>query len=163
MNNKTILYAVVALVVLVVVGYGGYRVYRHFKNAAAPAMAPETSTTVQPTTPTPPATTGNTVYQTTTSPTLGSYFSDLKGMTLYTFAKDTAGVSTCTGQCLVTWPAYVAPSATGNFPTGITVITRSDSTLQYAWKGMPLYYFSGDKAAGDTKGQGVGGVWSVAK
>jgi len=28
--------------------------------------------------------------------------------------------------------------------------------------GQPLYYFSGDQAAGDAKGDGVGGVWSIA-
>jgi predicted lipoprotein with Yx(FWY)xxD motif len=31
-----------------------------------------------------------------------------------------------------------------------------------SYNGMPLYYYAADSAAGDTKGQGVGGVWFVA-
>ena len=35
--------------------------------------------------------------------------------------------------------------------------------MQVAYGGAPLYYYSLDKAAGDTKGQGVGDVWFIAQ
>lgn len=103
----------------------------------------------------------NSVYKMVQTGSIGTIMTDVKGMTLYTYAKDTAGVSNCTGQCLANWPAYTAPAQTGNFPANVSVIKRSDGTLQYAWKGMPLYYFVKDSVQGDAKGNGVGGVWSV--
>jgi predicted lipoprotein with Yx(FWY)xxD motif len=44
----------------------------------------------------------------------------------------------------------------------ITLVTRDDGKMQVAYKGLPLYYFNKDAAAGDVNGQGVGGVWFVA-
>ena len=38
-------------------------------------------------------------------------------------------------------------------------ITREDGKKQ----GMPLYYFARDAAPGDTKGDGVKEIWSLAK
>jgi predicted lipoprotein with Yx(FWY)xxD motif len=79
------------------------------------------------------------------------------GMTLYTFAKDTPGVSNCSGQCAVTWPPLTVPS--GQTPTGgdgvtgqLATITRSDGTIQVTYKGLPLYFFHNDASPGDTKG-----------
>jgi len=93
---------------------------------------------------------------------VGSYLVDIKGMTLYQFRKDTPGVSACAGPCVANWPVYyqetVAPKdglQAGDFGT----ITRADGKKQTTYKGMPLYYFAGDKAAGDTNGQGVKDVW----
>ena len=40
-------------------------------------------------------------------------------------------------------------------------ITREDGKKQTTFRGYPLYYWVGDKAAGDTKGQGMGNVWHV--
>ena len=90
---------------------------------------------------------------------------DFNGMTLYTYDKDTAGVSNCTGGCLKAWPAYTSgATAQGSFPDGITVITRSDDgSKQFAWKGMPLYYYATDVKAGDITGDGVGNVWHIVK
>ncbi len=82
------------------------------------------------------------------------------GMTVYTFTKDTvgSGVSTCTGGCLTKWPAVTV--AAGAKPTAgdgvsgmLATITRTDDgTLQVTYNGLPLYFFQGDKAPGDTTG-----------
>jgi predicted lipoprotein with Yx(FWY)xxD motif len=92
------------------------------------------------------------------------------GMTLYIFKADTkdSGKSTCNGDCATNWPPYVLEadetleqdSAAGGT---VTMITRDDGTKQVAYNGWPLYYFAGDKAAGDANGQGLaGGKWVIA-
>lgn len=96
----------------------------------------------------------------TTKPT--SYLKDPKGMTLYIFDKDTAGVSNCEAQCLVAWPAYKSTTATpSGLAANMSVITRSDGSKQYAWMGKPLYYYANDAKPGDTTGDGVGGIWHL--
>tara|TARA_R110000787_G_scaffold192886_11_gene304422 strand:+ start:316 stop:762 length:447 start_codon:yes stop_codon:yes gene_type:complete len=42
-------------------------------------------------------------------------------------------------------------------------ITRVDGTKQTTYKNWPLYYFANDSNAGETNGDGVGGVWFIAK
>lgn len=95
---------------------------------------------------------------------LGTYLTDAKGMTLYWFAKDTAGTSNCNDACLEKWPLYhrdrVAPPA-GVAASDFGTITRGDGQKQTTFRGWPLYYFVMDQAAGDTKGQGVKDVWFV--
>jgi predicted lipoprotein with Yx(FWY)xxD motif len=96
---------------------------------------------------------------------LGNFLVDDKGMTLYTFKNDTSGVSNCNGGCATAWPplsAQASPTAGTGVMGTFALIKRSDGTMQVTYNGMPLYYFSGDKAAGDTNGQGVAGVWAVA-
>ena len=96
---------------------------------------------------------------------VGSYLTDAKGMTLYVFKKDSPGKSACAGDCLVRWPIYfrekVAASG-GPKESDFATITREDGQKQTTYKGLPLYYFAGDKAAADTNGQGVKDVWVVA-
>ena len=95
---------------------------------------------------------------------VGSYLTDINGMTLYYFKKDSAGKSACEGPCVQNWPLYyretVAPKdglTAGDFG----MITRTDGKKQTTYKGMPLYYFFKDKKPGDTLGQGVKDVWYV--
>jgi predicted lipoprotein with Yx(FWY)xxD motif len=95
---------------------------------------------------------------------VGSYLTDIKGMTLYYFKKDTAGNSACEGKCVSLWPLYFVETVAAkdgldamNFGT----ITRPDGKKQTTYKGMPLYYFSGDKAPGDTNGNGERDLWYV--
>lgn len=97
---------------------------------------------------------------------IGSYLADQNGMTLYLFKKDSAGKSACVAAngCLEKWPVFFADKiepAAGVDAAAIGVITRDDGVKQTTYKGLPLYYFFKDKAAGDTLGQGVNNVWYV--
>ena len=63
---------------------------------------------------------------------------DAKGMTLYTFDKDSGGKSVCNDKCAQNWPPLAAE--TGAMASGDwSVITRDDGTQQWAYKGKPLY------------------------
>jgi predicted lipoprotein with Yx(FWY)xxD motif len=94
----------------------------------------------------------------------GSYLADAKGMTLYTFKKDSPGKSACAGECVTKWPLYYSEkvAADAKMQGDFGTITREDGQKQTTYKGMPLYYFAGDKAPGEVKGHGVKEVWSVA-
>jgi len=86
---------------------------------------------------------------------------DANGMTLYTFDKDTAGVSNCYDQCASNWPPLFAED--GAAPAGeFTLVERTDGTKMWAYKGMPLYLWVKDTKPGDTTGDKVGGVWHTA-
>ena len=92
----------------------------------------------------------------------GKIYTDSKGMSLYTFDKDTKGMSNCNGECAVKWPPLMAVDAAqdkGQF----SVITRADGTKQWAVNGMALYTWFKDKKSGDMTGDGVKGVWHIAK
>jgi len=96
---------------------------------------------------------------------VGSYLTDAKGMTLYVFKKDPPGKSACTADCVAKWPLYYREKVgvTGALKdSDFASITREDGQRQSTYKGMPLYYFAGDKAAGDTNGQAVKEVWFAA-
>jgi predicted lipoprotein with Yx(FWY)xxD motif len=97
---------------------------------------------------------------------LGTILTDSKGNTLYVFMNDTSDTSTCTGDCAASWPALIAKGevkAGGNDVDASLLGTsaRDDGTMQVTYNGHPLYHFSGDQAAGDTNGQGIGGIWFV--
>ncbi len=84
------------------------------------------------------------------------------GFSLYTFDNDDLGASNCNGGCLSNWPALMAhEGAVAQAP--YSLITRDAGGLQWALNGQPLYFFSGDTAAGDVAGDGVGGVWHLAR
>jgi predicted lipoprotein with Yx(FWY)xxD motif len=86
----------------------------------------------------------------------------ITGMTLYTYDRDVAGSgkSNCYGDCEIAWPPMLAGDAQ---PSGAyTIIVREGGFRQWAYKGKPLYLFSGDVNPGDNAGNGVNGVWKVA-
>ena len=96
----------------------------------------------------------------------GTVLFDGKGRVLYGFTHDKRGKpSTCYGACARAWPVYFKASALragkGVKQKLIGTVKRKDGRLQVTYNGWPLYRFTGDSAAGDTNGQGQGGVWSV--
>jgi predicted lipoprotein with Yx(FWY)xxD motif len=114
----------------------------------------------------------------------GQYLVDENSMTLYYFANDTPGESTCfsspyneggvllevvpnTTTCATVWPAFYAseisvPSEL-NGPDFATII-RDSSHKQTTLRGWPLYQYLGDKAPGDTNGnRAVKGQWTLAR
>ena len=98
---------------------------------------------------------------------LGPFLTDAAGMTLYTFANDTPGVSNCYDECAANWPpvtveegqaATLDPAASGS----LAVISRTDGLRQVTYNGWPLYYWVDDVEPGDTTGHLVRDVWFVA-
>jgi predicted lipoprotein with Yx(FWY)xxD motif len=87
---------------------------------------------------------------------------DANGMTLYTFDADKDGMSTCYDACATNWPPLLAEAgAMADDEYGLT--DRTDGTKQWTYKGMPLYLWVKDTKPGDMTGDGVKGVWHVAK
>lgn len=78
---------------------------------------------------------------------LGRIVVDGKGRTLYLFAADKNGKSSCSGACATTWPPYKV------------------GAKQVSYHGRPLYYYAGDGTTpGSTKGEGLntfGASWYV--
>jgi predicted lipoprotein with Yx(FWY)xxD motif len=121
----------------------------------APAAAP-----VAPAAPAGPALTA--------SPTdaLGTVVVDATGFTLYRFDKDKPkpSKSTCVAACADKWPPVLADSVDAVTLDGVDRaalgnVKRPDGKVQLTIGGWPVYRYTGDKAAGDTAGQGVGKTW----
>jgi predicted lipoprotein with Yx(FWY)xxD motif len=104
--------------------------------------------------------------KTATKPGVGDYLVDSKGMALYYFTKDLPGKSNAPAAVLALWPVFsaadssVQPSLNGS---AFSSITRDDGAKQTTYMGWPLYYFAKDQAPGDTMGEGVAGIWYLAK
>lgn len=138
--------------------------------ARTPTKAAGTSTAAAGGTPAGTAAGGAISPVKTGSTSLGTVLTDDKGFTLYVFKNDVAGngKSACTGGCAGLWPPVTTTSSTPPTVAGaagtFALITRDDGTKQVTYKGLPLYRFAQDTAAGDTKGDGfAGGLWSAAK
>ncbi len=93
---------------------------------------------------------------------LGPVLTDAKGMTLYTFDKDKGGASACYDKCAANWPPLLAGAGAAK-DDDFDLIKRSDGSMQWTYYGKPLYLWVNDAAAGDVTGDGVGGIWHVAK
>jgi predicted lipoprotein with Yx(FWY)xxD motif len=89
---------------------------------------------------------------------LGSVLVNAKGHTIYLFAKDKNGRSACAGSCAKFWPPVLSqgkPSVgTGLKKSLVGTTRRSNGTRQVTYNRHPLYTYSLDKRAGQTKGEG---------
>jgi predicted lipoprotein with Yx(FWY)xxD motif len=89
---------------------------------------------------------------------------------LYAFTHDRPGRSTCSGACAKAWPPYIlrgalraGPGAKGSL---ISTTRRADGTRQVTYARRPLYYYVGDRKAGQILCQNVlefGGLWLVVR
>src|SRR6187399_3227975 len=94
---------------------------------------------------------------------LGPILTDQTGRTLYAFAADKEGQSSCTEDCLASWPALTSdkPFTVGDGADSkqLSAIKRTEGTEQATYNGWPMYYYVGDQAPGDIDGQNVDGLW----
>ena len=136
------------------------------------AIAPQTPTPPVASPPPPPINAAQVAAPGATAATsIGEVLAkEADGLTLYTFENDRndtqgdgAGDSDCNDGCADNWPPLLA-DATSVAEGQFSIVTRDDGTsLQWAFKGLPLYTFSGDSAGGDVNGDGSGDVWYVAR
>ncbi len=92
----------------------------------------------------------------------GRYFTDTAGKTLYTYTLDKSpGKSACEGQCAINWPPLEAPGDASSIGKW-SVVTRSDGTKQWAYKGKPLYRYARDTGPWAMLGDGQANSWYVA-
>jgi predicted lipoprotein with Yx(FWY)xxD motif len=100
-------------------------------------------------------------------PSLGRILTDGSGKTLYLFDRDMPGVSNCSGNCLQNWPPLIVESGEPRGGAGVSgklsVLPRDDGRRHVMYNDTPLYYYAADTQPGDTRGDGVGGVWHVVK
>ncbi len=171
MRNKILFSAVVMLaLVLSACGAAATPAPTAVPPATDTAMPPATDTAMPAATTAAPTTaasmpSGPAVVNVGNNSTYGSILTDSADMTLYLYTSDLPNTSNCYNACATNWP----PLLTNGAPTSgmgvnssmLGTTMRTDGTTQVTYNGWPLYYFAGDKAAGDTNGEGKGGVWYV--
>ena len=101
----------------------------------------------------------------TVNGTSKSILTNAQGLTLYYRTSDAPPSTVCSGGCASAWPPLVmssssAPTSAASLPGKLTIVADANGN-QVEYNGHPLYTYSGDKASGQTTGEGVGGVWHV--
>jgi predicted lipoprotein with Yx(FWY)xxD motif len=85
------------------------------------------------------------------------------GYTLYWFAPDKRGTSTCYGNCAVYWPPVLGSPVAGPGVTGkLGTTKRTAGPTQVTYDRHPLYTYIGDSAPGQATGNNInlnGGYW----
>jgi predicted lipoprotein with Yx(FWY)xxD motif len=96
----------------------------------------------------------------------GTILVDAQGLTLYRLSGEHAGKFICTNSvCVQAWHPLTVSS--GSKPSGsvgsLGAVKRPEGSEQVTYKGMPLYTFARDTAAGQANGQGIKdvGTWSA--
>ncbi|WP_340677376.1 di-heme oxidoredictase family protein [Paraglaciecola sp.] len=94
---------------------------------------------------------------------VGGFGSPHPGFALYVFDNDLPIVdgSICNDGCATNWPPVLVADGVASGVADLSVITRDDGSIQATYDGRPLYFYSNDLAAGDTNGDGLGGVWHL--
>ena len=82
---------------------------------------------------------------------------DASGKTLYYRTTDTATTASCTGACAGVWPPLTGTPTGSSSVTGKLTVVASANGSQVLYNGHFLYRFAQDTAAGQAKGEGVGG------
>jgi predicted lipoprotein with Yx(FWY)xxD motif len=137
-----------------VLAVGGVGIAAALPNPPAPAVAPAATSSAR-------------IGAAALAP--GTALVDAGGRALYLFEADQGSTSTCNGPCAQIWPPLLidggAPTVAGDVQASLLGSTaRDDGTQQITYNGHPLYYFTGDKKPGETRGQGLdrfGGPWYV--
>ena len=102
----------------------------------------------------------------------GPYVATAAGRSVYLNRSDVPAAgddppsSTCLGGCLATWPPVLledprAPSLLAS-QEAFGTWTREGIGTQLTFRGLPMYHFSGDAAAGERNGDGVG-PWELVR
>ena len=101
----------------------------------------------------------------------GQILFDGRGFVLYSFTRDPrGGRSRCYGGCATGWPPYILKGKLSAGPglqrSLLGTTKRRDGKLQVTFDGRPLYYYVGDRNAGDILCQNVnefGGLWLIVR
>ena len=98
----------------------------------------------------------------------GRVLFDGEGRALYLFTRERTGRSRCYGDCASAWPSFLTkgrPRARSGVKSSLLGTTRRrDGKTQVIYRGHPLYYYVGDRKAGQILCQDVnefGGTWLV--
>lgn len=93
------------------------------------------------------------------STSLGSVLVDSRGHTLYAFDLDKGTKSLCTGVCAASWFPFLTTAkpltAGGVSAAKVGLAKRANGKWQVMFSGHLLYFFAGDKAAGQVHGASI--------
>ena len=104
------------------------------------------------------------------SSSFGRVLFDGRGFVLYAFTRDPRKRSACSGACATAWPPYILKgrllAGKGITKSLLGTTRRANGTRQVTYAGRPLYYYVGDRRAGQILCQNVrefGGLWLVVR
>lgn len=95
--------------------------------------------------------------------TFGDYLTTSEGQTLYMFARDLEGFSTCSGNCESLWsPVGVSSILPDIASNDFGLVRRDDGFVQLTFKGWPLYTNRAE-SSNEISADNTDGEWYVAK